>query len=338
MDFIHFTAGKDDDGRRLDRILRRFLDEESLSSIYKSLRKGLVKVDGRKRDGDFRVSEGSDIQIAAILPVKTDGRKSADDAPPFFPEGSVIFRNESVLILNKGYDIPSQPSPSSKGNSLADIVRAEFERKGMSQSLSFRTGPLHRLDRKTTGLIAFSQSLGGARYFSQAMRHHLIEKTYLALLEGNLTESRVWEDKIAKKEDDAGTGNGGFRKVSVTPANEEEGRTALTKIIPLSHGIFPHDGKETQVTLARILIRTGRTHQIRGQSAYHGFPLLGDSAYGGVEIDTNYCGQNLFLHAWRLRFPAENPLSLPETLTAPPPHAFKKMIDMCGMRDIIFTK
>ena len=67
MDFIHFTAGKDDSERRLDRVLRNFLSEEHLSSIYKSLRKGLIKVNGKKCDGNFRISQGDDIQIAVFL-------------------------------------------------------------------------------------------------------------------------------------------------------------------------------------------------------------------------------------------------------------------------------
>jgi 23S rRNA pseudouridine955/2504/2580 synthase len=329
MDFTHFTAGKDDSERRLDRILRRFLNEENLSSIYKLLRKGLVKVNGKKADGNFRVSEGDDIQIADFLLSKTQFEDENSDKTAKHAKQSplskdiIIFKNESVLILNKPYDIPVQPSASSNGKSLAEIVQSDYELTHKNTSLAFRTGPLHRLDRKTTGLIAFSQNLDGAKWFSEKIKSHEIQKVYLAILEGNLTQNAVWEDHIQKLEVST-KGNctvsfahdEGFHTVSVN--SSDEGKFAHTEVFPLSHARF--NGKE--VTLARILITTGRTHQIRSQCAYHGFPLLGDTAYGGTKIDSKKFGQDFFLHAAELYFPKDNPIGLPEKLCAPVPEFF----------------
>ena len=329
MDFTHFTAGKDDSERRLDRILRRFLNEENLSSIYKLLRKGLVKVNGKKADGNFRVSEGDDIQIADFLLSKTQFEDENSDKTISHAKQSplskdiIIFKNESVLILNKPYDIPVQPSASSNGKSLAEIVQSDYELTHKNTSLAFRTGPLHRLDRKTTGLIAFSQNLDGAKWFSEKIKSHEIQKVYLAILEGNLTQNAVWEDHIQKLEVNT-KGNctvffahdEGFHTVSVN--SSDEGKFAHTEVFPLSHARF--NGKE--VTLARILITTGRTHQIRSQCAYHGFPLLGDTAYGGTKIDSKKFGQDFFLHAAELYFPKDNPIGLPEKLCAPVPEFF----------------
>ena len=67
MEFIHFKIGKDDDGRRLDRVIRKFLSEDNLSQLYKSLRKGLIKVDNKKQSPDYRVSENSELLIADFL-------------------------------------------------------------------------------------------------------------------------------------------------------------------------------------------------------------------------------------------------------------------------------
>ena len=350
MDFTHFTAGKDDSDRRLDRILRRFLSEENLSSLYKSLRKGLVKVNGKKCEGNFRISEGDDIQIADFLLGKnsskeTDGKtNAASNAGETSPlkDKLVIFRNDSLLILNKPYDIPVQPSQSSRGNSLAEIVQKDYEIKYKNNSLSFRTGPLHRLDRKTTGLIAFSQNLEGAKWFSEKIKTHEIQKIYIAVLEGKLEKSAVWEDYIQKIENGnrerrlAGkTCETGFERVSEqlccegkienldswqgkfhtveVSSSDDEGKFAHTEFFPVSYGVF--EGKD--VTLARILIKTGRTHQIRSQASFHGFPLLGDTAYGGSKIDSKRFGRDFFLHAYELHFPAENPLGLPEKIVAP---------------------
>lgn len=314
MNFKHFTAGKDDSGRRLDRVLRAFLTEESLSAVYKSIRKGLIKVGGRKRGGDFRISEGDDIQIADFL--LAPPRSASEKAPPlpqFSLESHTVFRNEAVLILDKPYNVPVQPGSSSHGISLSEIVQRHHALAHTGESLSFRTGPLHRLDRKTTGLIVFSQNLEGARWFSKAMRNHSIQKTYLAVVEGHLTESMILENNIQKS---AGSSDRGFRTVAIT--GRDSGKYARTEVSPVRQGFF--EGRE--ITLARIVIKTGRTHQIRIQCAHNGFPLLGDTAYGAEKVRP-VCGQDFFLHAAALHFPPENPLDIPGTITAPPPEAFR---------------
>ena len=345
MDFSHFTAGKDDSDRRLDRVLRNFLSEENLSSIYKSLRKGLVKVNGKKCEGNFRVSEGDDIQIANfLLPQNAtseeenqekagSSKKTGKQASSSIIIDSTVFKNDFILILNKPYDMSVQPS-SPKGNSLSELVQKEYEESHQKTSLSFKTGPLHRLDRKTTGLIAFSQNLEGAKWFSQAIKTHAVQKIYLAILEGNLSEEQVWEDYIEKLEisnEEAAVSNDtnlvarsekGFHTVTVN-SSADSGKFAHTEVSPLSHGFF--NGKA--ITLARILIKTGRTHQIRSQSAFHGFPLLGDTAYGGTKIDSKRLGQDFFLHAAELHIPADNPIGLPQTIIAPPQKNFSDFIE-----------
>ena len=338
MDFTHFTAGSDDAGRRLDRVLRTFLADEQLSSIYKALRKGLVKVDGKKCAGNFRVSEGSDIEIADIL-LKNSERKLVSRNSSDFSvslKKITVFKNDAILILNKPYDISVQPSSAAKEMSLSSLVQADYEETHEKSSLSFKTGPLHRLDRKTTGLIAFSQNLEGAKWFSEAIRNHAIQKIYLAILEGNLTEAQIWEDKILKTENGkmknesevknkiGEVKNFNFHTVTL---DSENGKIAHTEVTPLSHGIFAHKGQKIPLTLAQILIKTGRTHQIRAQASRHGFPLLGDTAYNGTKIDSHRFGEDFFLHAKELLIPTENPLALPQKITAPLPESFTKFLE-----------
>ena len=324
MTFTHFKAGKDDSDRRLDRVLRNFLSGDNLSSLYKSLRKGLIKVNGKKCEGNFRLNEGDDIQIADFLlkesadKINKDSQNSAFNVEPssFSITENTIFKNEYILILNKAYDLQVQPSSSSKGKSLSEIVQENYEKNHAGTSLSFKTGPLHRLDRKTTGLIAFSQNLKGARYFSENIKTHSIQKVYLAILEGNLKSTEIWEDFIEKN------GNPNTETFHTVTVNSEKGKLAHTEVSPAAHGVI--NGKT--VTLARLLIKTGRTHQIRSQASFHGFPLLGDTAYGGTKIDSKKFGQDFFLHAYELHFPKDNPLELPEQLIAPPPDAFEKLL------------
>ena len=96
-------------------------------------------------------------------------------------------------------------------------------------------------------------------------------------------------------------------------------KRAITKAKPLCRASY----KGRSVTLAEYEIETGRMHQIRAQSAFHGFPLLGDTAYGGSRIDEV---QDFFLHAYEVRV-GENPVGLPPVLTSTLPHAFESLND-----------
>ncbi|MDE6774640.1 MAG: RluA family pseudouridine synthase [Treponemataceae bacterium] len=312
MDFTHVTAGQDDDGRRLDTIIRRYLPGQPLSRVYGALRKGLICVDSRRRRQDFRVRAGSDIAIARVL---LDGAKNAPKTPAApLPDDLVLFRNGDLLILNKPYDLPVQKARRD-GQSLADMVWDDFMfRHGNDgSSLSFRCGPLHRLDRKTTGIVVFSQSLRGAQWFSQAIRAHAVQKKYLALVQNALNHAQTWEDTVAEKD----TPSHRFHTVSVGG----NGKHARTTVTPLAAGMF----RGMPLTLVECTITTGRKHQIRAQAAAHGFPLLGDTAYGGIGIAGT---QDFFLHAHRLVI-GKNPIGVPPDIRAAIPDNFAKMLRTC---------
>lgn len=322
MDFEHFTAGEDDSGRRLDKVLRRFLSDESLSALYKSLRKGLIKVNGKKCEAGIHLEKGDDIQVASFLCGRTHGAE--DVMARRIPEELVLFRNEHLLILNKPYDVPVQPSPSSGiGNALSEQVEADYEFfHPEKESLAFRTGPLHRLDRKTTGIIVFSQSIYGARNFSELIQSHGVKKIYVGIAEGKLPEKKSWKDNL-ERDGDSSSLEGGkmFHTVSVSTEGNS-GKAADTVAVPLAYGNV--NGKD--VTLVEYVIGTGRTHQIRAQTSHHGFPLLGDVAYGSKYKSFTSAGQDFYLHAYELRFPSGTELGVPEKITAFISTKFEKML------------
>ena len=348
MNFTHFSVQKDDEGRRLDRLVRKFLCEEPLSRIHKSIRNGIVRINGLKKDAAYRVQKGDILDIADFLLQKTDGKPTASekrsgesesvaDTSSFFTD---VFVNEDIRIINKAYGIPVQG-----GNknivSLDDLIKAEYfasRRNKTGASLSFKPGPLHRIDRRTTGLVTFSQSLRGARLFSQALAEKRIKKEYLAVLQGKLTETLEAEHFIERAEDTVANRErqktGGFKTVHVfgSDSTDDEKKPPLTakkassRIEPLAAGFIPEAGLDC--TLARVIIETGRTHQIRSQSAFCGFPLLGDTAYGAApfsytEADITH---KLFLHAFSLSFEKNNPLKIACQISAQMPPFFQRFV------------
>ena len=319
MNFKTFTAAKNDDGRRLDKIIRIFAPELTLSEVYKYIRKGLIKINGKKAKNDSRVNENDQIQIAEFILDSKDNDKddSAASGAEYKAPAHVqpVFENEHLLIINKPYDISVHGSE----NSLEKEVFDYYKNTRNESSLSFRPGPLHRLDRKTTGLLCFSMSLEGARWFSENIKTHSIQKKYAALLEGKLTKTEVWEDKLEKEE---GTSKNAFHTVKAS----EDGKTAKTIVTPAAYGVF----NNREVTLAVLDIKTGRTHQIRSQSALHHHPLAGDTAYGGAVIKNSK--KDFFLQAYSLSFP-ENPIGLPNQIKIELSDDFKSVLKLYGIQN-----
>ena len=319
MDFICFIASKDDSDRRFDKLARRLIPAQSLSSIYKLIRKGLIKLNGLSSQPSTKVHCGDKIEVAAFL-ISNEDEPLKKDFPIITSQQdnvvlSDVFKNEFIRVINKPYDTLVQGN-SLKNKVLCNIVLEEYFKEKNEKSLSFRPGPLHRLDKKTTGILVFSQNLFGARWFSSCLAEHKIKKTYIALLQGRLDDECIWDEAILRKTDNKSKDF--FHKSYSSPTGKE----ALTFVKPLAHGKINNQ----PITLAQINIETGRTHQIRLHGKIHGHPLAGDTAYGAKAIKAN---QDFFLHAWKMQFPYPNPINLPENLTAPLPVYFKNIIEKC---------
>ena len=306
MDFTDFTAGKDDDSRRLDRVAQRLLPGRGYSEIQALMRKRLVKLNGTRARPDTRVSVGDVISVASfLLSSAGDGEKSVPQSASE-PKFEIIFENEHILVINKPWGINVQPSKNG-GENLASMVASYLSEKKSGSSLSFAPGPLHRLDRLTTGLLAFSKSSLGARWFTDAIKNHAVRKSYVGLAEGRLVAECMWRDRISDVPEKSASS---FHTVCVS----KDGAEAITTARPLAFG--------RNLSLVQYDIETGRKHQIRCQTSFHGHPLEGDSAYGGKPNSEG----TFFLHAAHLSFPNENPIGLPAELTAPVPQGFQKKL------------
>lgn len=323
MDFLEFNAGIDDNDRRIDKVLRNFIKDVPLSSIYKYIRKNLIKINNKKTTQDYRVKTGDIISIAAFIINDFSENQSEsnnlqkNEENTFQKNLKIVFQNEDILILNKPYDVLVHGSDNSLDKQVENYYKKINQNK--SKSMSFTPGPLHRLDRKTTGLLSFSLSLNGARWFSENIKNHTIQKKYVSVVQNKLLHQEEWIDYIEKKSD---KDNSKFHKVEVSKLKEnDEQKKCITKITPVKYGKY----KNKDITFVEIEIKTGRMHQIRAQASLHNHPLLGDTAYGGIKIDD--FSQDFFLHAKELIFPSENPINLPITVNATLPQPFLEFTD-----------
>lgn len=304
--FTSFKIGKNDSNRRVDRVLRKTLKSIPLSKIYQVLRKGRVRVNGKKIRNNYILKCGDKLQLhnslllnePNLLSVQNNttslinggqassiisNNHSAKTVTNVLTSESILYRDGDFLILNK-----KRFSLVHGRGSLDEKVKAEYAKiqSKLQPSLSFVPGPLHRLDAGTSGILVFSQSLEAAQVFSKNLREGKIQRFYLALVLGEVAKTRVFNTPIA-------------------------GKPACTKMKRLRY--FP----QKNISLVKVQILTGRKHQIRIHFAKNGFPLLGDKQF--AKVAQNYSGY--FLHFYKLHFD-EKILNLPETITSPLPKYF----------------
>jgi 23S rRNA pseudouridine955/2504/2580 synthase len=285
---VTLTASENDADRRLDRVLRKRFPDFPLSFISRLLREKKVLVNGKARDGGWHVGAGDTIVVKANGETGTQNPKpfvrppSGTEKPPAVkpptvkPPLHIIYEDDDLLVLDKPRGVLTHGE-----NSLESDVTAYLVGK-IPASLSFRPGPLHRLDRNTSGLLVFGKSLAGARFFTQATQNGQVTKRYLALVEGVLEKEEVWEDYLVREKEKKVTRAADGRESARKPA-----RKAVTRVRPLE----TRNGD----TLIEAEISSGKTHQIRAQCGIHGHPLCGDKKYGGGFQPNGY-----FLRAYRI--------------------------------------
>ena len=300
---MELITGENDKGRRLDRVLRKALPDHPLPLIHRLLRQGQVLVDGKPGKAQDRLDCGVKISIFSLKNAQKSNNLVRSLPPP-----NIIWEDSGLLSVNK----PAGLAVHGPG-SLDAMVRSFLTGK-LPPSLSFSPGPLHRLDKPSSGIVVFSTSLKGARLFSSLLHERKVRKTYLAIVEGRVEKEEIWRDCLIRDKEK--------KKTFVSKAGsdgacgETSGKTAITKITPLA--------AKGNYSLIEAEIPTGRTHQIRAQAAAHGHPLAGDVKYSPQKTPRKaardiYHKANFFLHAWKLEF-------LEFSIEAPLPEAFQEKV------------
>jgi len=276
---MELITGENDKDRRLDRILRKALPEYPLPLIHKLLRQKKVLVDGKPGKAEDRLDCGVKIFIQKEFTHRTAGSqyKNAKDIKKINNKTTgvpqILWEGAGLIAVFKPAGIAVH------GDDSLDVMVRSYLADKLPPSLSFKPGPLHRLDKPSSGVIVFSSSLEGARLFTSLMRQRKVKKTYLAVVEGIIKSEEDWQDELVRDRE----------KKKTFICKNSGGKTAITKVTPVAH-----DGG---YTLIKAQITTGRTHQIRAQAASHSHPLAGDVKYGGKKSKEGF-----FLHAWKLEF------------------------------------
>ncbi|MBC8069324.1 MAG: RluA family pseudouridine synthase [Deltaproteobacteria bacterium] len=243
------------DGYRLDRFLSERIRRLSRTRIQMIIAAGQVRCverPGENLRAASRVHLGQTVVVRRPAPVEPAVPLTAD----------VLHRDESLMVLGKPAGLPVHPSARYHRHTLTAVLRAWF-----GSGHGWQMG--HRLDRETSGVIAFARGPAAA-VLKRAFQHREIEKRYLAIVRGRIDAGGVIDVPI-------GAALGSRVRIKMGPRSlTDGGLPASTTISPLAHGSF----RDEPITLVEARPLTGRQHQIRVHLAYHGYPVLGDKLYG----------------------------------------------------------
>lgn len=268
-------------GQRIDNFLITYLKGVPKTHIYRILRKGEVRVNKKRAAPSYRLQANDQIRLP---PLELDVKQK-----PLVPGQSlrdllssrILFEDKGLLIINKPAGIPVH------GGSQVKLGMVEALRYMYPKSPHLEL--VHRLDSDTSGCLILAKKRSILKEMHEIFRKGLAHKVYYALTKGHWKKTELRVEMSLKKNQLSS----GERIVRV----DSTGKPSVTLFHPIK--VYSH------ATLVEATLITGRTHQIRVHSKYHGHHIAGDEKYGDREFNKQLrkAGLNrLFLHAFMVEF------------------------------------
>jgi len=305
-----FEVEQGERGRRVDVFIHDRAPDLTRSTIQRLIKEGRVSVNEKNIKSGYKIRSGDCIRIFIPEPEPLLLR-------PWDHPLEILYEDSSIVVINKPAGMVVHPSP---GHWSETLVHALLGRStDLSQIGSkIRPGIVHRLDKDTSGALIVAKSDRAHQELSRQFKNGAIKKMYLALVAGAMPEPEGVIDKpIGRHPVDR-------KKMST---RSKTGRRALTRW-KVERRFSPG------VSLLRVAIETGRTHQIRVHLAQLQCPVIGDPVYGGKRASAKQFADDRLeklvtrqmLHAWRVGFTNPETGTL-VTVTAPLAADMQAVID-----------
>ncbi len=301
----------DDDGVRIDRWFKRHFPSIPFVQLQKIMRKGEVRLDGKRVKGKERVSVGQTVRVPPLSQAPTAARQkvtgpSLSDNDIKEVRSWIIYEDDAVIALNKPAGLPTQGGTGQTRHvdGLLDALRDSADR---------RPKLVHRLDKDTSGALLLGRTPKAAAALAKAFQSRDTDKRYWALVAGTPKERdgriSVRMDKVAAK---------GHERMVVSA----DGKLSVT-----DYSMIESAGQ--MASWLALKPHTGRTHQLRLHCAEMGHPIVGDGKYGGqAAFLTGAISRKLHLHSRFITFPHPDGGLL--TITAPLPEHMIASFDFLG--------
>lgn len=301
---------KDDDDIRLDRWFKRHHADITFGRISKALRKGEIRLDGKKCKGNERIKEGQEIRVPPLSDGMKDDRPVRQEMkmdPKIIAEVQswVLYKDDHMIVINKPAGLPTQGGTGIKKHLDGMLGALKYERDDKPRLV-------HRLDKDTSGVLLLGRSANDAAKLTKAFQSRDTDKRYWALVVGVPVPQ---EGRIHMNMDKHVTKHG-EKMVRV----KDGGKKSLTDYAVL-------DRAAMNCAWMALKPHTGRTHQLRLHMAEIGHPIVGDGKYGGAESYlTGSISKKLHLHAYEITIP--HPDGGMFTAQAPLPSHMAESFDM----------
>ena len=262
----------DEENVRIDKYLASKTDY-SRETITKMLAEEYILVNGKSIKASYKVKVGDVILIkdGFVKEMSLEATKMDID---------IVYEDEYLMVINKDSGVVVHPGAGNSNDTLVNGLL--YYNKTLSKGEEFRPGIVHRLDKDTSGLMIVAKDDKAHELLADDFKNKRIHREYIALLDG------VFPQKKAIIDAPIGRSKQYFDKMEVC----KDGKKAITNLEVIK--------KYKDYTLVKLVLETGRTHQIRVHMSYIGHPLLGDPVYGPKKCPFNLNGQ--VLHAKVLGF------------------------------------
>ena len=309
-----------DGNTRLDRWCQRILGGAPNSVYQKAIRKGFVRLNGKKVDASQRVFADDEVEVRGEIinpEIKSSARAKAEMTLTLElaqeAQGMVLFKDKDILVINKPSGLAVQGGSKVSKHLDGMLPALQFDGKQVPRLV-------HRLDKDTSGVMLLARHVAAASELQRAFAAKTIRKKYLALTVGvpnpysGEIESNL--DKVAKGEDSH----------EMVRSVDEDGKRAVTQYRTIEH-------LAKKIALVELEPITGRTHQLRVHMAEMKCPIVGDGKYGGghahVKGGVELSGR-LHLQAWKIQLPPMFGKPARE-FTAPVAEHIQESLDALGL-------
>ncbi len=301
--------------QRIDRFLRKELFNYPLNFIFKLFRKKKVRVNGKRAKENQMLALNDVIQIYETIELqKKEVGESSVQEEYFTFNFHIIKETDDLLVLNKPAGVPVHPgTDQAPGRSLIELVWYYLK----PTSDGFKAQLVHRLDKATSGVILVAKTASSLREYTAQMRNRDVYKEYAAMVKGHLEKKKgtITLELVRTDAKDGGA------KVVISDSESHNSQTSITHYEVVQ--------EFDDATLVKVVLGTGRMHQIRTHFNHIGHPLLGDDRYGDFKWNNNYKKEyqfrDMFLHSKILSF--RDSEGLEYEYQAPYPESIKKLLE-----------
>ena len=286
---MEYTVDLEYENSRIDRLLKKICKDETLSNIFRALKKGDVRVNGSKIKENYRLALGDVVTIKYLKYqedvltgiLKESKKVYEDEYDNYYYKSLIIFENEDFFIVNKPPQMPMHKGTGHKFG-LSEIYKQIYNNSNVNFA--------NRLDNDTSGLVIGCKNLKFLRYMTEKIRNNEIKKKYVAIVHGDIKDSYIKMENYLKVTE---------KNVIVSDEELKESKKCISIVRKrnlrqehLEKLMLLEEFEKMQnerITTLEIELMTGRKHQIRAQLAHRKNPIVGDKKYGKKDVAKRLC-------------------------------------------------